>query len=115
MVIIIEKTEMKARSLQFEAKAYCESECVMSEYGFTPAAAENKLRDTLSALHDEISELLYPRASDIALRIKLEDIIADGADFDYNDDEILVSKELVEEIIKVVRVQFKKRIKGSNK
>ncbi len=110
MVIIIEKTNMKAKSLQFEAKAYSGDECIMSVYGVTPASAENKLRTFLDVLHDEISELLYPKASDIALITKLEDIIADGADFDYNDDEILVSRELVEEIIKAVRIQFKKMI-----
>ena len=81
----------------------------MSAYDVTPAGAENKLKTSLVSLNDEISKLLYPRASDIALITKIEDMISEGADFDYNDDEILVPGDLAEGIIKAVRVQSIKR------
>lgn len=105
MVTIVEKTALKARSLQFEAKAYSAEECLMSSYGATPALAEEKLKSQVRELFNDLSEFLYPRASDIALMMSIEGMIVDGADFDYNDDEVMVCTDLIDGIIKSVRAQ----------
>ena len=108
MVIIVEKTELMARSLQFEAKAYSDDECIMSSYGATPALAEVKVKAQATELFNDLSEFLYPRASDIALRMSIEDMIVEGADFDYGEDEVLASTDLIDGIIKKVRAQIKR-------
>lgn len=107
MITIVEKTELKARSLQFEAKAYSAEECLMSSYGATPALAEEKLKSQARELFNDLSEFLYPKASDIALRMSVEDLITEGADFDYNDNVILIDNDLIDAVINKVRSQIK--------
>ena len=103
MGIIIETTDMVARSLAFEAKFKSQGDNVYSAYGPSPGRAEEKVRDWMTNEFNELSDLLHPKTSKLGLRQSIEDIIIEEADFDYNDDEIMISAETVNAIIKLVR------------
>ena len=108
MVIIIEKTEMAARSLQFEAKCSTEDGFVYSAYGHSPARAKEKVRAHMTEAFNELSEFLHPKTSKLGLRTSIEDLIIEEADFDYGEDSILISAETVDSIIKLVRASLLK-------
>lgn len=103
MVIKIEKTGMKARSLQFEAKCSTEDGFVYSAYGPTKERAEEKVIEHMKESFKELSEFLYPKTSKLGLRISIEDLILKETDFDYNDDEILIEASTINDIISLVR------------